>query len=77
MPKETEETYRTLFCHIFVIDNILIGAGSLGLLATPMPRGSRPPQFKFNELFNEHFPSLFFSKVFCRVKTGEEEVNCY
>ena len=29
------------------------------------------PSFKFNDLFNEHFTSIFFSKVFCRVKTGE------
>ena len=32
-----------------------------------MTKGPRPPQFKFNNSFNEHFPSsLFFSKVFCR-----------
>ena len=40
-----------------------------------MAKESRPPQFKFNDLFNEHFPILFFSKVYCRVKTGEVEVN--
>ena len=37
-----------------------------------------PPQIKLNNLFNEHFPELnFFSKMFCRVKTGEVKVNCY
>ena len=35
-------------------------------------------QFKFYDLFNEHFPLLFFSsKVFCRRNTGEMEVTCY
>ena len=41
-------------------------------------RGPRPAQFKFNNLFNEHFSGLiYFSKVFCRVKTGEVKVNFY
>ena len=40
--------------------------------------GSRSSQFKFNNLFNEHFPKLiYFSKVFCRVKTVEVEVDCH
>ena len=34
------------------------------------------PQFKFNNLFNKHFPLLFF-KIFCLVKTCEVEVDCY
>ena len=38
----------------------------------------RHRQFKFNNLFNKHFLSLvFFSKVFCCVKTDEVEVDCY
>ena len=39
-------------------------------------QGLRPPQFKFNNLLNEHFPKLiYFAKVFCNVKTGKVEVN--
>ena len=40
--------------------------------------GPRPPQFKFNNLFNKHFSEIIFfsSKVFYRVKTGEVEMDC-
>ena len=31
-----------------------------------MTRGPRTPQFKFNKLFNEHFPNYFFKKYFVR-----------
>ena len=41
-----------------------------------MAGGSRTPQLKFNNLFNEHFPSYFFKSILC-VKTGEVEVNGY
>ena len=34
--------------------------------STSTARGSRHPQLKFNNLFNEHFPSLFFLKCFVR-----------
>ena len=40
-------------------------------------QGAQAPQFKFNNLFKEHFPKLFFSKVFYRGKTGKVEVDCY
>ena len=42
-------------------------------------QGPRQTQFKFNNLFNKQFLKLgfFFLKVFCRVKTGEVEVDCY
>ena len=39
-------------------------------------RGPRLPQFKLNNLFNEHFPLanfFFFASILC-VKTGEVEV---
>ena len=36
----------------------------------------RPPQFKFNDLFNKNLPYLvYFLKVFCRLKTNVVEVN--
>ena len=41
-----------------------------------MTMGPKTPQFKFNNLFNEHFPSYFFKSILC-VKTGEVEVNRY
>ena len=31
-----------------------------------MARGPKTPQFKFNTLFSEHFPSNFFKKYFER-----------
>ena len=40
--------------------------------STCSARGPRTPQFKFNNLFNEHFPSCFFKSILC-VKTGEVE----
>ena len=30
-------------------------------------QGAQNPQFKFNNLFNKHFPYLIFFKVFCRL----------
>ena len=43
----------------------------------PGGRGE-PPQFKFNNLLNKHFPYLiYFLKLFCRIKTDEVEVNCF
>ena len=39
--------------------------------------GPRPPQLKFNDLFNEHFPLLTFLKSILLRKTGEVEVNWY
>ena len=44
--------------------------------STCIARGPRTPQFKFNTLFNENFPSYFFKSILC-VKTGEVEVNRY
>ena len=44
--------------------------------STCTARGRRTPQFKFNNLLNEHFPGYFFKSIFC-VKTGEVEVNRY
>ena len=38
-------------------------------------QGAQASQLKFNNLFNEHFPSVFFC-ILC-VKTGEMEVNRY
>ena len=38
--------------------------------------GPKTPQFKFNNLFSEHFPSYFLKSILC-VKTGEVEVNRY
>ena len=42
-------------------------------------QGPRQTRLKFNNLFNKQFMKLgfFFSKVFCCVKTGEVEVDCY
>ena len=34
-------------------------------------------QYKFNNLFDEQYPKLIVFKVYCRVKTGKVEVNCY
>ena len=34
--------------------------------STCTARGPRIPQLKFNNLFNEHFPLLFFKKYFVR-----------
>ena len=35
-------------------------------------------RFKFNNLFNKHFPQArFFSEAFCREITDEMEVDCY
>ena len=44
--------------------------------STCTARGLRPPQLKFNNLLNAHFPSYFFKSILC-VKTGEVEVNRY
>ena len=44
--------------------------------STRSARGPRTPQFKFNNLFNEHFPSYFFKSILC-VKTVEVEMNRY
>ena len=41
-----------------------------------MARGLRPPQLKFNYLFNQHFLYLVFLRILC-VKIGEVEVNRY
>ena len=39
-------------------------------------QGPRHSQFKFNNLFDEHFFQLgFYSKVFCRVKIGEVKMD--
>ena len=39
-------------------------------------RGPEILRFTFNDLFNRHFPLLFYL-IFCRVKTGEVEVDSY
>ena len=39
-------------------------------------QGALASLIKLNNLFNMHFPSLFFSKVFCRVRAFEVEVEC-
>ena len=44
--------------------------------STCTARGPRTPQFKFNNLFNEHFPGYFFKCILC-IKTGKVEVNRY
>ena len=33
--------------------------------STCTARGPKPPKLKFNNLFNEHFPSYFFKSIFC------------
>ena len=45
--------------------------------STCLTRGHRPPQFKFNTLFNKHFALIiyFLSKVFYRTKTGEVDYD--
>ena len=43
-------------------------------------RGPRPPQLKFNDSFNQHFPWLILKKSILCVKTGEvggEILNCF
>ena len=73
---ETEETID-FFATFLSLITLRLGRDprTSRALATPMARGPRAPQFKFNNLFNERFPMLFFSKVLCCVKTGEVEVN--
>ena len=75
------------FCNILAVNNnpledylknFSICHRNTQFRSTSTTRGPRPPQFKFNNLINEHFPlPNFFSKVFFRVKTGEEDVNFY
>ena len=46
--------------------------------STCTARGPGFLSFKFNNLLNKHPPiANFFSKVFCRVKTNELEMNRY
>ena len=45
-----------------------------------MPGGPRPPQLKFNDMFNLHFPWLIFFLSILNEKTGEvggKLMNCY
>ena len=37
-----------------------------GCKSTCATTGPRNPQFKFNNLFNEHFPELFFKSILSR-----------
>ena len=72
-------------CSILVVNNNLLKDLPLRFLfvmkstsfkSTSATIGPRFSQFKLNNLFNEHSLS-YFLKVFCRVKTGEVEVNCH
>ena len=44
-----------------------------------MARGLKTPQFKFNTLFREHFPSNFFKKYFERKnwRGGDEPLQYF
>ena len=44
--------------------------------STCTARGPKTPQFKFNNLFNERFPTYFCKSILC-VKTGKVEVIRY